>query len=686
MLLRLFHACILMLICNGIYAQYRITTDTNSFVAKNYTRPEPIKEHIDYVFEHFRGKAEKESIATLTYLLHKAELINNQQLIANSHNVMGAVYALTGKFDLALHQYQQAIKLFETVGNQQAITTMYNNIGMVYNNTKQYKLAIEYFDKGLALSNASKNERNACLIHINLANLYIQVGQLDNSLRNALRADTLSQKLQMKVEQAVNLNLIGAIYFYKDEFDKAVQYYTASKVVAESVNDQHSANTALMNIGEVQVRQKDPAAENTLMTTLQYFTGIADNYNIQLSAQLLKEHFTQQKKYETALIYAEKAFAAEKKMIDSVNYKTFSTLQTTYETAQKENTIRLLGQADSLKGLRIVAQQLQLSQNLYLLTQQRFALANARLKLVEDSLLLTSQQESLLQTKLEASQKQEKINELNKQALQQQIALQQKQITLNQKNTTIAIVAGLLAIVLLLGYGLFRRKQLAQEALLLQQQTLQREQLTKAVLDAEEAERKRIAADLHDGVGQLFSAVKMNLQGLLDRIDIPKQEDVFLAEKTMALVDESCKEVRVISHNMMPNFLLKSGIASDIRNFIEKIDENTLKIHFESKGFKDQLEHNEEVILYRVVQELVNNVMKHAAANELYILLEKTTDKIEIQVKDNGKGFDYNTALAKGGLGLKNMLVRVEYLKGQIRFLPNVPSGTSVHISIPIIS
>jgi two-component system NarL family sensor kinase len=176
----------------------------------------------------------------------------------------------------------------------------------------------------------------------------------------------------------------------------------------------------------------------------------------------------------------------------------------------------------------------------------------------------------------------------------------------------------------------------------------------------------------------------MNLNGLFDRLKIDKEEDRFLAEKTMALVDESCKEVRVISHKMMPNFLLKSGIAADIKCFIEKIDENTLKISFESIGFKDQLEFNEEVVLYRVIQELINNVIKHAQANELSIFLQKTKQTIRVQIADNGIGFDYETAKQKDGLGLKNILLRIEYLKGTVNFASNQPSGTKVSIEIPV--
>jgi signal transduction histidine kinase len=318
------------------------------------------------------------------------------------------------------------------------------------------------------------------------------------------------------------------------------------------------------------------------------------------------------------------------------------------------------------------------------LTRQKLALSGAQLQMAEDSLHIETQSKTILQTQLEAAQKQEKINTLSKEALQQKVILQDKQLAINQKNTVIGIIIGLALILFLLGFGFYRRKQLEQKAILAAEQTKQRELLTRAVIEAEETERKRIASDLHDGVGQLFSAVKMNLGGLLNRVEITKDEDRFLAEKTMALVDESCKEVRVISHKMMPNFLLKSGIASDIKSFIEKIDENTLKISFESSGFKEQLEFNEEIILYRVIQELINNVIKHAKANELHIVLNKTKQNIQVKIIDNGVGFDYEKALEKGGLGLKNILVRIEYLKGKVHFSSHRPSGTIVQIDVPI--
>ena len=254
----------------------------------------------------------------------------------------------------------------------------------------------------------------------------------------------------------------------------------------------------------------------------------------------------------------------------------------------------------------------------------------------------------------------------------------------SKKNNTIIIGTISSALLLLIGYGLFRKKQLEQKAILAAEQAKQRETITKAVIDAEENERKRIGSDLHDGVGQLFSAVKMNLSGLFDRINFENNNEKFLAEKTLALVDESCKEVRIISHKMMPNTLLKSGIASDIKSFIEKLDEQNLKVNFSAKGFSDQLEHNEEVILYKVIQELVSNIIKHAKASELTIAIENDKKFIRALIKDNGVGFNAAEIDGFTGIGLKNINTRIQYLKGAVHFDTAPNKGTAVNIMVPL--
>lgn len=274
-----------------------------------------------------------------------------------------------------------------------------------------------------------------------------------------------------------------------------------------------------------------------------------------------------------------------------------------------------------------------------------------------------------------------KLNQINK--LNQENKIQK--LTVAKRNTYLIISLGTLIITILLGFLFYNQYKLKQEYRLQTEIIKQQDLATKAVLEAEEKERKRIAGDLHDGVGQLFSVVKMNLSGLLDRLKPSNIQDNLLAEKTIALVDESCKEVRNISHQMMPNLLLKSGLASAIKDFIDKIDKESLNVNLQTVGLNTRLTTNIELVLYRVLQETVNNVIKHAEASQLDIQLVKDALSITATVEDNGKGFDKNLVEKFEGIGLKNIRTRVEYLKGSVDFDSQVNGGTVVCIWIPLV-
>ena len=219
------------------------------------------------------------------------------------------------------------------------------------------------------------------------------------------------------------------------------------------------------------------------------------------------------------------------------------------------------------------------------------------------------------------------------------------------------------------------------QAAILQQQDM----ATRAIIHAEENERKRIAGDLHDGVGQIMSAAKMNLSSLESRLGFNNDEDKLAFEKIVSLVDESCKEVRSVSHNMMPNALLKSGLSSAVKEFIDKIDSRVLKVNLYSEGLNERIDSNVETVSYRIIQECVNNVIKHSGANELDISLIKDADGIAATIEDNGKGFAVADKSRTEGIGLKNILTRIEYLKGAVDFDSAPGNGTLVAIHVPLV-
>jgi two-component system NarL family sensor kinase len=610
-------------------------------------------------------------------IYRKANDANNSSIALNN---IGALYNKLNNSSKGLIYLQESLKIADSIQNNRRRSSAYNNLGKLFDDQNNFDLAIKYYALSKEAAIADNNKRQILLCNYNIAGIYLSqkkyVEALEAYLENIERYNAKSDK---RVYNHI-LNSLALCYRKLNDSLNAKKFFKLSLEESEKNNDKEALVVNYINyIGFLKDLYR---TDEALIMAFKALEIIENNNPLLLKFkhdvfQSIATLYSIKKNYKLAFTYADSLVTYKDAYLNKENNSKLLELQTKYETQQKESKINLLSKADSIKALQITNQQLAINKSLFELSQQQLVLA-------EDSILLFTQNETLLQNKLDASLKEEKINTLTKEGLQKQLALQQQQAAIKQKNNTIIIIAIGAILLLVIAYAFYRKKQLQQQAFMVQEQAKQRELITKAVIDAEEAERKRIASDLHDGVGQLFSAVKMNLAGLIDRIDLPKEEDQFLAEKTLALVDESCKEVRVISHKMMPNFLLKSGIASDIRSFIEKIDESTLKIHFETKGFKEQIEFNEEVILYRVIQELIGNVIKHAQANELYLHLEKNDKQIQVQVTDNGLGFNYDNAIAKGGLGLKNILVRIEYLKGTISFTPNQPTGTIVKINIPL--
>jgi two-component system, NarL family, sensor kinase len=150
------------------------------------------------------------------------------------------------------------------------------------------------------------------------------------------------------------------------------------------------------------------------------------------------------------------------------------------------------------------------------------------------------------------------------------------------------------------------------------------------------------------------------------------------------LVDDAISELRNISHNLMPATLSKLGLVAALQNHFEKIRNLAdLQINLVVHGFTERIVEEKEMILYRIILELVNNVVKHADATVLTVQLIKYPGEIMLTVEDNGSGFSEN-ALYKSGIGLSNIRSRIAYLEGNIRIDTNEDAGTTVIVDVPV--
>ncbi len=282
---------------------------------------------------------------------------------------------------------------------------------------------------------------------------------------------------------------------------------------------------------------------------------------------------------------------------------------------------------------------------------------------------------SELKTQYETEKKEQQIKSLN-----QKSTIQKLQI--RQRNFWLVISAIVLVLGGLLAWVIYNRNKLKEKARMQEEINRQQELAARAVLDAEERERRRIATDLHDGVGQLLSAALMNLNGLFGQATLNHTEKE-QAERSVALVTESYDEMRSISHQIVPNALVRAGLASAVKEFLNKIDQQKLKVSLETVGLNERLDEQTETVLYRVIQETVNNVIKHANASKLNIQLIRDEDGIAVTIEDNGKGFDKELLKKSTGIGMSNILSRIEFLKGTMDIDTAPGKGTLIAIHIP---
>ena len=204
------------------------------------------------------------------------------------------------------------------------------------------------------------------------------------------------------------------------------------------------------------------------------------------------------------------------------------------------------------------------------------------------------------------------------------------------------------------------------------------------IIQTEEKERKRFAKDLHDGLGPLLSTVKMSVSSLAQM----KHDDISreIVENTELVINEAIKSLKEISDNLSPHILNNFGLVRALNNFSNKINvARTIKINLESDLKDERFDNNVEVVLYRVVCELINNTIKHAKAKKIDLSLTKDGEYLSIVYKDDGKGFDVDKVINQPsgtGMGFSNIYSRINSLKGEIKIESEQKKGTFVTIKV----
>jgi two-component system, NarL family, sensor kinase len=604
----------------------------------------------DIGFDYYRTNAVKSA----RYLKEAIALAKQTN---NTYQYFGA-WMDYGSLKIDMEQYDSAAIIFKWLLSESFAETnsrmkagALSNLATVYLDQDKYLEAEQYYLKAIDIYEKNKIESQLVNSYGNICFIYTDLKQYQNTINYAGKLYAIAKKINDPQSLVVALSFLSASYTRLGQPEKALPYLNEAMALS--------------------LQQQNPSQRFELHSDFgEYYIAI--------------------KEYNKAIIQLTKADSISKTLTNS---------------RHRGSNLALLGQAYTLKNnypkaMEVLQQAaLLLSANGKINERRELYLAMAEVEKKSgnpdkayDYLYKYAELKDTIYNDATSA----KIAELE---INYQTAKKEKDILLLQqesKNKTDSIQKSRTFIYTLLGsfltlllisflsYRTYKQKQLLQQQQIKQ---LQNEKLllaTESILKGQEDERSRMAQDLHDGLGGMLSGVKLTLGAMKGNI-ILSEASGRLFTKAFEQLDSSIGEMRRVAHNMMPEALVKLGLQQALQDYCDGINENKkIDIKSEFHGLENRLEASTEIIIYRIVQELINNIIKHADASNVLVQVMKNDAELNITVEDNGKGFNKEEALSKNGTGLKNIQSRVDYLKGHLDIKSAPGKGTSVQIDCTV--
>jgi two-component system NarL family sensor kinase len=563
----------------------------------------------------------------------------------------------------------------------------------------EYKNALTYYDSTLYVISVTSDPRLNNLktlvleregaIYYNLENYYL-----------ALRCffEVLKQDENTRDARKIRAGIfVAESYFHLNNFDKATEYALRNIALAErdstmkglmssiyltyidiclAKNDLLSATTYLDKLGPL---ANDP--REVLVSFGYYMKRGHVNFRLGSYPEAYGD-------YQRAMSLARQG--GHKSSISIALSRLSGTaflmgnMQTAKEFAMENLTLAdgMLTTAPKVEALVNLANYYDASGN----SPKAFALASKAIQLKDTMMAeMNIKQINLLGAIYEQESQRQEITTLQRQKEQQGTEVK------HSKQLNRAFIGFIVMLLVLgyLGYMNFRKgQQLAKSQHELHQHKIIELEKDKqligvnAMMKGQEEERSRIAKDLHDGFGGLLSGTKMSFVNVKDRL-VLSPEDRVLFEKSLIMLDNTIIDLRKVAQNLMPEALVKFGLYDALQDFCEYVQSSTgIQMLYHQFGEKRKLESTAEIFIYRIVQELVNNVVKHANATQVIVQITTGTQKVDITVEDNGCGFDKDLLSTAKGAGMANISYRVQCLNGRTDIVTSPGAGTSVNIEL----
>lgn len=589
---------------------------------------------------------------------------------------------------------KEMIRLSKKINFKWGITTGYI-LGLVYyKNVAKFENAFLYADSAEALikNDTTRDMRlNNGHLYNNRGNLYYRLGDYEKAASDFLAGEKIFRELDNKSVVIVT-NGLSLCYQALNMPDKALEYSSQAIEYARNFDDKRLLATQLMNRANYyEDIDNYPLADSILKEAWKLVKDLNNDksfYVYYLNAADVEEFYYKNPKkaielYKKALHYAE--------IVGEVNLQV--TALTSLAGCQKDNGDK--GFITTLTSLhRIVEENNMIPRwpDVYEFYAGWYAQQGDYKKAYEYHQLFKDAADKLssdnVKNKISMLETRFRVDKMDREivALRDEKKIQQLQIQ-NKNTINYFLGGGLLGliVIVILGYRNYHQKQKLQKQRISELETEQRLSAAQAVLKGEEQERARLAKDLHDGLSGMLSGIKYSLQDMKGNL-IMTAENRQAFERSMDMLDSSIQEMRRVAHNMMPEVLVRYGLDAALKDYVAEINKAGLvKIIYQSMGMEGkEMEKSSALAIYRIVQELLNNVIKHAQATDALVQVFNENGKLVVNVEDNGKGFDTKFSEEKGGMGWRNIRSRIELLNGKIDLQSSDQSGTAINIEFDL--
>ena len=546
-------------------------------------------------------------------------------------------YLKKGSTDTAEVLLNEITQAATQANNAKAFIQANISLGRMYADKGENVKSLGIYQRALHKADDIGDKTLTAHIYKGIGALYISWKKFEEALSYYEKAEKLALEVNEEELAADCQNNKGTVYEQQLKYDKAIIAYKNALDVYTKKNIPAKIAMALSNVAIVYKFQKDYAASlqyNFKAIDLSLKTG--DEWMMAATYNNIGNLYGELGDFNNAKLYCEKSIAIATKI------NAIEIVESAYDS---------MGDAAAKVGDYKSAFEYH---KLYAQTKDKFInLDNTR-------------QLSELNVKFETERKQKLI--------------QQQQFEISRKNYWLFGSAILLILGVSLAFLIIRKNKYKQEKRLQAEVFKQQEIATKSLFEGEQKERIRIARDLHDSIGQMLSVIKMNISVLQ-----PQDAEVPAVNNALNLVDKTINEVRHISHNLIPEGL-NFGLFAALEDLCQKVNlaggtEVMLNVPEDIRQY--QFAKPNELSIYRIVQEVLNNMMKHAQATHIDIDIVQKESNLTLSIKDNGKGFDTSKIDESKGIGWKNIAARVNLLDGKMQVQSEQLKGTQIEIFIP---